>query len=146
VGVLSAKRSASLTKADLTSVDAYIAAHGPAARAVLETVRAALRRALPDAQELISYKIPAYRVGGRIAIWFAAWPDHYSLYPVSDAAAAALGEDVSRHRSGKGTLRFRLDEPVPEALIERVARANAARAAVRAPRRSTPSARARRRS
>ena len=135
-----------MPKADTASVDAYIAARPEGIRGVLETVRAAIRRALPDAEEIISYKIPAYRVGGRIAIWFAAWPEHYSLYPVGDEAAAALGEDVARRRSGRGTLRFRLDEPVPEALIERVARAKAARAAAKAAPRSTPNATARRRS
>ena len=136
-------------------VDAYIAAQPPAARAALATVRAAIGRALPpEAEEVISYKIPAYRVAGRIALFFAAWAEHYSLYPVGQQTEAALGEDLSRYGRSKGTIRFPLGEPVPEALIERIARlkgdevieASRARAALKAARRSTPSARARTRS
>jgi uncharacterized protein YdhG (YjbR/CyaY superfamily) len=136
-------------------VDAYIAARPPAARTALATVRAAIGRALPpEAEEVISYQMPAYRVAGRIALFFAGWPDHVSLYPVGPSVEAALGEEVSHYRHGKGTIRLPLDEPVPEALIERIARlkgeemaaAAKARASLRAERRSTPSARARRRS
>ncbi|HXQ12851.1 MAG TPA: DUF1801 domain-containing protein [Caulobacteraceae bacterium] len=137
------------------AVDAYIAARPPAARRALTTVRAAICGALPpEAEEVISYKIPAYRVAGRIAIFFAAWAEHYSLYPIGAQAEAALGEDLSRYGRSKGTIRFALGEPVPEALIERIARLKAdemvqaakAKAALRAERRSIPSARARRRS
>jgi len=137
------------------AVDAYIAARPPAARAALETVRAAIGRALPaEAEEVISYKIPAYRVAGRIGLWFAAWAEHYSLYPIGAKAEAALGEDLSGYGRSKGTIRFPLGEPVPEALIERIARLKAeemieaarVKAALKAERRSTPSAKARTRS
>jgi uncharacterized protein YdhG (YjbR/CyaY superfamily) len=137
------------------SVDAYIAARPPAAREALTTVRAAIGRALPpEAEEVISYKIPAYRVAGRIGLWFAAWAEHYSLYPVGAKAEAALGEDLSGYGRSKGTIRFPLGEPVPEALIERIARLKGAemieaarvRAALKADCRSTPSAKARTRS
>jgi len=136
-------------------VDAYIAARPLAVRATLATVRAAIGRALPpEAEEVISYKIPGYRVAGRIALFFAAWAEHYSLYPIGERTEAALGEDLSRYGRSKGTIRFPLGEPVPEALIERIARlkgeemaeAARARASLKAERRSTPSARARRRS
>jgi uncharacterized protein YdhG (YjbR/CyaY superfamily) len=137
------------------AVDAYIAGLPPAARAALGAVRAAIGRALPpEAEEVISYRIPAYRVAGRIGLWFAAWAEHYSLYPIGAKAEAELGEDLSRYGRGKGTIRFPLAEPVPEALIERIARLKAAemveaarvKAALKTERRSTPSARARRRS
>jgi uncharacterized protein YdhG (YjbR/CyaY superfamily) len=138
-----------------SAVDAYIAAWPPAAREALTTVRAAIGRALPpEAEEVISYRIPAYRVAGRIGLWFAAWAEHYSLYPIGAKAEAALGEDLSRYGRSKGAIRFSLGEPVPEALIERIARLKGAelieaarvKAALKVARRSTPSARARRRS
>ncbi len=118
-------------------------------------MRAAIGRALPaEAEEVISYKIPAYRVAGRIGLWFAAWAEHYSLYPIGAKAEAALGEDLSGYGRSKGTIRFPLGEPVPEALIERIARLKAeemieaarVKAALKAERRSTPSAKARTRS
>jgi uncharacterized protein YdhG (YjbR/CyaY superfamily) len=136
--------------ADTPTVGAYIAAQPEAARKALRSVRAAIRKALPDAGEVIAYKMPAYRLAGRIVIYFAAWERHCAIYPAGEQIDAALGEDLARYERSKGTIRFPLDQPVPTELIERIARLLAARAkakaAARAARRSTPSARARRRS
>ena len=103
------------------SIDAYVAAQPEAARAVLRTVRDAIRRALPNAQETIAYKIPAFRVAGRVAIYFAGWTTHYSIYPLGPRIAAILGDRLAGYRLSKGTVRFPLAEPVPEALIEEIA-------------------------
>ena len=110
-----------MTKTDAPSIDGYIAAQPEAARAALQTVRAAIRRAIPGAQETISYKIPAFRVAGRIAIFFAGWTAHYSIYPVLPKTAALMGDRLARYQFSKGTVRFPLDEPVPEPLIEEIA-------------------------
>ena len=104
-------------------VDAYIAAQPATVGAALERVRAAIRRALPDATEVISYKMPAFRGRDGIVLWFAGWAKHYSVYPVGETVEATVGEDLSRYGRSKGTIRFPLDEPVPEALIEKLARA-----------------------
>ena len=69
---------------DLTSVDRYIAAQPVEVRGILDEVRAALRKALPMADEIISYRIPAYRLSGGVAIFFAGWKKHWSLYPVTE--------------------------------------------------------------
>jgi uncharacterized protein YdhG (YjbR/CyaY superfamily) len=110
-----------MTKADAASVDAYIAAQPQAAQEALQTVRRAIRRAIPGGEETISYKIPAFRVAGRVAIFFAGWTAHYSLYPVLPRIAAKLGDRLSPYQSSKGTVRFPLAEPVPEGLIEDIA-------------------------
>lgn len=110
-----------MAKTDPATVDAYIAALPPAARSAVGQVRSAIRRALPEAKEVISYRIPAARTDDGIVIWFAGWPTHVSLYPVGDAVEVRLGEDLSRYRRGKATLHFKLSEPMPEALIERIA-------------------------
>ncbi len=107
------------------AVDAYIDAQPKPVGEALRRVRAAMRRALPDAKEVISYKVPAFRTGDGVVIWFAGWTNHYSVYPVGETVEAAVGEDLSRYGRGKGTLRFPLDEPVPEALIEAIARVRA---------------------
>jgi uncharacterized protein YdhG (YjbR/CyaY superfamily) len=132
-----------MTKTDYPSVDAYIAAQPEASRPVLETVRTAIRSALPEAQEVISYQIPAYRVGGRVALFFAGWKKHYSLYPASEALVAAFAEEIGDLQVAKGTIRFPLLEPVPTDLIRQLAtfRASEVTAAARQPsrRRAGPS-------
>ena len=110
-----------MAKTDYASVDAYLAAQPETARPALEAVRAAIRSTLPEAEEVISYQIPAYRVAGRVALFFAGWKKHYSLYPVSDALLADLADELEPYEVEKGTIRFPLAEPVPVDLIRRIA-------------------------
>lgn len=120
-----------MANTDYRSVDQYIAAQPEATRKVLERVRGIIRKALPDADEVISYQIPAYKVAGTTALFFAGWKDHYSLYPAGAALVAAFGDDLTGHLASKGTLRFSLDEPVPAKLIARIAKFKAQEAAQR---------------
>jgi len=104
------------------SVDAYLAAQPEAAREVLRTVRQALRRALPDAEEIISYQIPAYRLPGGTALFFAGWKKHWSLYPAGKELVDAFRDELKPYKvNEKGTIQFPLDRPVPVDLIERIA-------------------------
>lgn len=104
------------------SVDAYIAAQPDAAREVLRIVRQALRRALPDAEEIISYQIPAYRLPGGTALFFAGWKKHWSLYPAGKELVGAFREELKPYKvNEKGTIQFPLDRPVPVELVERIA-------------------------
>ena len=103
------------------SMDQYLAAQPAEAREKLIQVRAAIRRAVPDAVEAISYQIPAFRLNGRVFIFFAGWKGHYSVYPVGDALLEAFGAALARYEISKGTIRFPLEEPVPEELISRIA-------------------------
>ncbi len=104
------------------SVDAYIAAQPEAARPVLERVRAAIRRTLPDAQEIISYQIPAYRLPKGTALFFAGWKKHWSLYPAGKELVAAFRDELAPYEvNEKGTIRFPLNAEVPEGLIGRIA-------------------------
>jgi len=90
---------------------------------VLELVRSTIRRALPDAEETISYKIPAYKLQGGTVLYFAGWKKHYSLYPVTGRIVAALKDDLIPYEvNNKGTVRFSLSQPVPVKLIERIAK------------------------
>lgn len=114
-----------------SAVDEYIAAQPEAAQSQLRLVREILHEALPEAEEVIAYRIPAYRLHGGILLYFAGWKQHYSLYPVSAPLAAAFGEELAPYRHSKGTLRFPLCEPVPRRLIERIAQFRAKEAADR---------------
>ena len=118
-----------MAKTGFKSVDAYLAAQPPAARTVLERVRDAIRRAVPRAEEAISYQIPAYRVDGAWALAFAGWKAHYSLYPATGSVATELAAEIAPYKASKGTLRFELSKPVPVRLIQRIARLRARDAA-----------------
>jgi uncharacterized protein YdhG (YjbR/CyaY superfamily) len=114
------------------SVAAYLWAQPKANRAALRQVRAVIRKALPRAEELVSYQIPAYRVDGLISFFFAGWAEHWSLYPVSAALAATLGPLPAGAELRKSTLRFSLEKPVPVRFVQRFVRARVLELADRA--------------
>ncbi len=119
-----AVRGATRGKAEAT-IDGYLAQQPPAVRALLQQVRRAIHAAVPGAEECISYSIPAFRVGGRVAIFFAGWRDHWSLYPVGPTVMERLGAALDGHHVSKGTLRFPLDQKPPLGLLAQFARARA---------------------
>ena len=114
-----------MAKTDFKSVDQYIAAQPEAVRGILERVRGIIRKAIPKAEEVISYQIPAYKLPGGAALYFAGWKQHFSLYPATDHVVAALKEELAAHKVSRGTIRFALTEPVPAKLIDRIARLRA---------------------
>ena len=104
---------------DPAAVDDYIAAFPPNVQARLDAVRAAIREAVPEASEGISYGIPTFSVNGRYLVYLAGWKRHISLYPIPDGNAA-LEEELAPYRAGKGTLQFPIGTPVPDGLVSRV--------------------------
>lgn len=114
-----------MAKTDFKSVDQYIAAQPEAVRGVLERVRGIIRKAIPKAEEVISYQIPAYKLPGGAALYFAGWKQHFSLYPATDHVVAALKAELAAYKISRGTIRFALTEPVPARLIDRIARLRA---------------------
>jgi uncharacterized protein YdhG (YjbR/CyaY superfamily) len=103
-----------------TSVEEYLAALPEESRAALEQLRKTIRAAAPEATETIAYQMPAFRDHGRFLVSFAAFKDHCSLYPASKAVMDAHGEALKPYFSGKGTLRFQPDKPIPTALVEKI--------------------------
>jgi uncharacterized protein YdhG (YjbR/CyaY superfamily) len=103
-------------------------------RAALVKVRAAMRRALPDSVEAIKYGMPAYLVEGRAVASFAGWKTQYALYIVAPALFDAIAKDLVGRDASTGIIRFGLDEPVPESVVERLATWGGADAARAAPR------------
>lgn len=110
------------------SVDDYLAAQPPEARAVLARVRAAIKKALPRSTERISYRIPTYDVDGTMVLYFAGFARHWSIYPLTPALGRELGDELAPRLKGK-TIRFAYDEKFPAALIARIAKVRAAEAA-----------------
>jgi uncharacterized protein YdhG (YjbR/CyaY superfamily) len=122
----------SMSNTGIASIGEYIDSQPDAAQKALKLVRRAIRKALPRAEEVISYKIPAYKLDGRIVIYFAGWKEHYSLYPSTRRVVAAFKRDLAPYElSNKGTIRFPLSEPVPVTLIEGIARVRAKEVAER---------------
>lgn len=99
------------------SIDDYIAAAPEEVRPVLESIRATVRKAAPQATERISYRMPAFFLDGAI-VYFAAFKKHIGLYPpVHDESLKPL---LARYAGPKGNLQFPLSQPMPHALITRV--------------------------
>ena len=114
------------------NIDEYIADFPPAVQIVLKRVRSAIRKAVPKAEEAISYRIPTYKLHGRYVIYFAGWKRHYSLYPSTARLVAAFKDDLAPYEvNDKGTIRFPLSEPVPVKLIEGIAKFRAKEVAER---------------
>lgn len=101
-------------------VDEYIAGFPPKTRTALRNVRATLRKGAPAAEETISYRIPALRGNGML-VYFAGFKNHIGMFPPVRGDARLLAA-LKRYQGPKGNLRFPLDEPMPLALITRIAR------------------------
>ena len=114
-------------------VDEYIAAAPKHARRALAVVRKTIRSALPNASETISYKIPAFRLHGRIVVYFAAWSEHYALYPGNTAVVAKFRNELLPYEIAKGTIRFPYERPVPTRLISSIAKFRAAQVTAKQP-------------
>jgi uncharacterized protein YdhG (YjbR/CyaY superfamily) len=114
------------------SPDAYMATLPDRSRAVLEEVRSVIRAAAPDATETISYQMPAFKTHGRALVSYAAFADHWSLFPMGGASGLMGSPELEPYWNGKGTLRFAYDEPVPVAIVTRVVQARLAENAARA--------------
>lgn len=107
--------------ADPTSVDDYLAALPDDRRAAVELLRKTVNAAAPDASETIAYQMPALRSHrGQFLVSYAAYKNHYSLFPASDAVVQALGEELRPYLVGKGTIRFPATRPIPTALVTKV--------------------------
>jgi len=108
------------------SVDAYLAALPQERRGPMEQLRATVRAAAPDAEEVITYRMPGLRLAGRFLVSYDAFARHYSLFPASDGVRAAVGEELRPYLSGKGTIRFSADRPLPLDLVRRIVEARVA--------------------
>jgi aromatic ring-opening dioxygenase LigB subunit/uncharacterized protein YdhG (YjbR/CyaY superfamily) len=106
-----------------SSVQGYLDALPVERRAAMEQLRATIRNAAPAAEETIAYRMPAFRLGGRFLVSYAAFRAHYSLFPASAYVVDALGRDVEPFLAGKGTIRFPADAPIPLDVVARVVHA-----------------------
>ena len=101
-------------------VDEYLREVEEPKRSTLQTVRTTILEIAPEAEQVISYKIPAFRVDGQIVAGFAAFKDHLSYLPFSGSVFAQLGDELEGYRGTKSALHFGVDEPLPKPLVEKL--------------------------
>jgi uncharacterized protein YdhG (YjbR/CyaY superfamily) len=105
-------------RANPKNIDEYIASFSPEVQAVLQRIRLTIRKAAPGAEEIISYKIPAFRLNG-ILVYFAAFKNHIGLYPPV-RGDAQLVKAALAYAGEKGNLQLPLDHPIPYGLIRKI--------------------------
>lgn len=111
-------------KAKPETIDEYLAALSNDKRAALEGLRQIIRAAAPDAEEGISYQLPAFRLDGKWLIWFGAAANHCAIY----GAEGALADELKDYdTSGRGTIRFQPDNPLPATLVQKLVKARIAK-------------------
>ncbi len=108
------------------SVDEYLAAVPKDQRAALQKLRKTIRSLIPDATEVISYRIPTFDYNGRHLVAFAAFKEHCSLFPMSYSTIRTHAAKLKRYYVAKGTIRFTPDKPLPAALVKSIVKARIA--------------------
>jgi uncharacterized protein YdhG (YjbR/CyaY superfamily) len=98
-------------------MDEYIKAFPKDVQSVLEKIRQSIRKAVPEAEETISYRMPTFKLKGRVLVYFAAFRKHIGLFP---PAPREFKKEVSKYEGPKGNLKFPMDEPIHYDLITRI--------------------------
>jgi uncharacterized protein YdhG (YjbR/CyaY superfamily) len=113
----SAKR-ATVPAKKFQTTDEYLKALEPSMRSLMNGLRKTIRKVVPDAEETISYNIPAFKFHG-VLIWYAAWKAHISIYPRSSAMQSAIKE-LASYEGAKGTIKIPVDRPLPVEMIQKI--------------------------
>lgn len=109
-----------MAKTDFKTIDEYVATFPESTQAILEKMRDSIRNAVPDAEEGISYQIPAFKVNGKYFVYFSGYRKHVGLYP-APSGNTPFKKELAPYLSGKATAKFPIDKPVPFDLIGKVA-------------------------
>jgi uncharacterized protein YdhG (YjbR/CyaY superfamily) len=104
----------------------YFASLPPDVRKKLKAIRVQIRAVAPDAVEHFSYGIPGFRLEGKPLIWYAAFKNHLSMYPLTAGIRRGLGAELDRYETAKGTIRFPLSKPPSSALVTRIVKSRVA--------------------
>ena len=103
-------------------VDAYLRGLEEPKRSTLQTLRRTILEIVPQAEQVVSYRVPAFRVGGKTVAGFAAFKDHLSYLPFSGSVLGQLGDELDGYTMTKSALHFPIDRPLPKALVKKLLR------------------------
>jgi uncharacterized protein YdhG (YjbR/CyaY superfamily) len=104
----------------VTEVDEYLQRLEEPKRATLEALRRTILEVVPDAEQVISYRVPAFRVGGKTVAGFAAFKDHLSYLPFSGSVLGKLADELEGYAMTKSALHFPVDRPLPKPLVSKL--------------------------
>lgn len=102
------------------TVDDYLSSLDEPKRSTLQQLRRTIHDVVPDAEECISYGMPAFRMRGKVVAGFAAFKNHLSYLPHSGSVIPALGDELAGYHTTSGSLHFAIDTPLPRPLVERL--------------------------
>ncbi len=108
-----------MTTTKPNNIDEYIAGFPKETQKILEQIRVTIKKAVPGAEETISYAIPAFTLKGRYLVYFAGYKNHIGLYP-APRGNEAFKKELSVYKGGKGTVQFPLEKPMPLNLIIKI--------------------------
>ena len=107
-------------KNDFKTINEYIASQTDEAKLMLQKIREIVVEIAPDAEEVISYNIPAFKLCGRVLIYFAGFKNHFSLFPANAGLIAAMKNELKNYKTSKGTIQFEFNQPLPISLIKKI--------------------------
>lgn len=108
-----------MIKTKFKTVDDYLSVLPKEVKALLENLRRAIKQAAPEAEELISYNMPAFKYHG-ILVYYAAHKEHIGFYPGSTAINDILKDDLVKYKTSKGTIQFPMDKAIPVSLVKKL--------------------------
>lgn len=108
-----------MTSTKPADIDEYIAGFPKDVQKILGQVRATIKKAAPDAEETISYAMPTFTLQGRYLVYFAGYKNHIGIYP-APTGNGAFKKELSVYKTGKGSVQFPLDKPMPLSLITKI--------------------------
>jgi uncharacterized protein YdhG (YjbR/CyaY superfamily) len=103
-----------------SEIDEYLRAVGEPKRATLQALRETILEIVPEAEQVISYRVPAFRVQGKVVAGFAAFKDHLSYLPFSGSVLGQLGDELRGYTMTKSALHFPVDRPLPTTLVKKL--------------------------
>ncbi len=110
----------------VADVDEYLRGLDEPKRSTLEALRRTILEVVPGAEQVISYRVPAFRLGGATVAGFAAFSTHLSYLPFSGSVLASLGDELEGYTRTKSALHFAVERPLPAALVRRLIEARVA--------------------